>query len=868
MPHSIPLPIDPHIPEILQGLEEHKLVVLVAPPGSGKSTRVAPALAGLGMASSSARVGQVLLLQPRRMAARATARRMAFEVDQEVGQDVGYQVRFDSCVSERTRLIALTPGILLRRLVDDPLLEFTTTIIFDEFHERTVECDLILGILLELQQEFRPELQLVIMSATLDDQQLANFLSVNRPTKTNPIIDVQVAQHRVEIKHAARMQSHEIRQNPIRRIVDSTVATTMKVLNQHAGDVLVFLPGVGEIRQVQRALEPFCQRQDYSLLTLYGDMPAQEQDSVLRATDKRKVILSTNVAETSLTIDGIKVVVDSGWARVARACPISGLNRLELEPISRASATQRAGRAGRTAPGICYRLWDEVTHRSRPEHLDPEVLRVELSGAVLQLTHLGQSNVDKFAWISSPPADALSAARLLLFRLGACHSHENLRLNDLGKTLVRFSAEPRIARLLIEAHRLQALHVGSLAAAMLSERDTFEPVDNASATLNPHVEIGECDVTNRVMALKKYLDSRGAVWATNFPWGRVRKSATFQLQRVANQLYQQAISALGPVEDVSDDYIVSNNLLAKALLTAYPDRVAKRRSAGNPKGLMVGGKGVRQEPGSNCLASDLFICVELMDRGAEASVRLSSGIEQQWLPVEFLAENNESFYNPTTCSVVTRKRVRWLDLAIAETPQPTILDNQTARILAREASILADRILPADKSLMSWLARVRWLAQAMPEAELPSFAGESWQQLLNEWCIGCKSLEELRKLPWKSLLDTSLTYPQHQLLGQQAPEFFQMPSGKQFRLVYEEGKPPILAARIQDFFGLLQTPCLAGGRVRLVLHLLAPNNRCQQITEDLGSFWQNTYPVVRKELRGRYPKHDWPENPLNWMSKK
>ena len=836
MMNQISLPIDSALEQICEAVRQQACVIVEAPPGAGKTTRVAPAVLNRGSLTS----GRIVLVQPRRIAARTAAARIAMEMGVQLGQQVGYQVRFDHQVSSATRIAVMTPGVLIRQIQQDPTLAGISVVILDEFHERSLEYDLLLGMVRRLQVAARPEMRLVIMSATLNTVAISEYL--DQP----PVIRVDGHMYPVSIRYARAGRS--------KNIVESVTEVIPEATQNSEGDVLVFLPGVGEILQVARNIEPTAQRRQWSVLPLYGDLASDEQDRVLAPSQFRKIILATNVAETSLTIDGVRVVIDSGWARMQRVDATVGLNILALEPISRASADQRAGRAGRTAPGICWRLWDEITHRSRPVHTDPEILRVDLAGAVLQLITWGESP-ESFPWITPPRSQAIDQALELLERLGAL---QHGRATQLGQLLLRLPVHPRLARLLVEGHRLGIGQTAALAAAMLSERDVFDrrQVSSDARHVPPTQSVVrcDCDVTQRVTAIQDFFN-RGTL---DYPMGTIRRGAAFQVQRVATQLLDQLYRELGTTEENDvDDY------LQRSLLAAFPDRLAKRREPQKPRGLMVGGRGVRLDNRSGVLASELFLCIDVDAAGSEATVRQASAIDPLWLDLKHLRETDERFIHPTQGTVVTRRRTYWLDLVIEETPVTTPLDEHTAEILAKHASSNWSKVFPVDnKTLTSLIGRVRWLAAALPDAALPDMSETGLQSQLSQWCWGLKSLAELRSLPWLDLVRARLTSSQLQLLEREAPESYTLPSGRRVVLQYEAGKPPILSARIQDFFGLSDTPRLAQGRVSLLLHLLAPNNRCQQITEDLASFWKNTYPTVRKELRGRYPKHAWPENPL------
>lgn len=836
------LPIDEALAEILTAVEEEPAVIIEAPPGTGKTTRVAPALMRRWQATSSRlQVGRIVLVEPRRMAARAAAVRIAHEQRVKLGDEVGYQVRFDRQMTRDTRLAVVTPGILLRELQNDGVLSNVGCVILDEFHERSLEGDILLGMVRRIQETMRPDLRLVIMSATLNTSSIAEYLHAPR------IIRVPGTMFPVAVRHA--------KPGPPKRIVDSVCEQIPAAAERDEGDMLVFLPGVGEILQTARSLEHIASKQQWEVMPLYGDLSPQEQDRVLEPCTRRKIILATNVAETSLTIEGVRIVVDSGWARVQRVDPAVGLNVLRLEPISQASAEQRAGRAGRTAAGVCWRMWDEITHRSRPKHAEPEILRIDLAGAALQLMCWGETDLAQFPWLTSPRADALAQAMQLLERLDASAGG---KITSMGRQLVNFPTHPRLARLLLEGHELGIPSTACLAAALLSERDVFDrraPRPGRSSVPPTRVEHTlDCDVTERVLALQTFLRSG----RTEFPQGAVRIGAARQVERVASQLRELLAEQAGRWQSES----TLDRQLSQALLAAMPDRVARRREPHQSRGVMVGGRGVKLDGNSSVRAAELFVCVDVDAAGTEATVRQASAVERSWLNPLHLREVDERFVNPSSGQVVTRRRTYWFDLMLDETPIPTPLDDETAGLLAGSAVQSWHKVFPTqDKSLNSFLGRARWLGAALGDAQWPDLSEVGIQKHLPVWCAGQRDLDAVRGLPWRALIEQLLTHSQRLQLSREAPESYALPSGRHALLTYEPDKPPVLAARIQEFFGMADTPRIAEGRVRLVLHLLAPNNRCQQITDDLASFWKNTYQEVRKQLRGRYPKHAWPEDP-------
>jgi ATP-dependent helicase HrpB len=804
------------LPQLTAALRESPSVVVHAPPGAGKTTRVPPAILDAGLTGNRG----ILLLEPRRIAARAAARRMSAERGTRPGDLFGWHVRFERNASRETRILAVTPGILLRMLQDDPYLESTAVVIFDEFHERGLEADLALGLVRLIQTNVRPDLRFVVMSATLQATEVSTYLG------NCPVIVAEGRTFPVDIRYEPKLADD--------RWPLATAKAVAAEFRRTTGDVLAFLPGVGEIRAAADDLHELI-GDEVLILPLHGELPAEEQDRALLPQGRRKVVFATNVAETSVTVEGVTAVVDCGLARQLIYDPSVGLDRLELVNVSRASADQRAGRAGRTRPGTCVRLWSEVSHRSRPEQTSPEICRVDLAGAAMQLLASGES-LESFPWLDSPNRHAAQQAMELLECLGAV---ANGRLTETGQSMARLPVHPRLGRMLLEAARLGESRKIALAAAILSERDPF-PRELARHTT-------PSDLLDRVEALEGVAS----------PLTPANRAAARFVLRARDQLASLI------ARDSEHIAVSSEEAVGRALLAAFPDRLCRRREPGSPRGVMVGGRGVKLAPSSGVTQAELFLALDVDAGQAETLVRMASAVEREWLAPERLRESIEVEFDETSGRIVAHKRLRFDDLMIEEKSTNAASEEQVTEALIAAALPRIERVLPPpDSDAGRFRTRLRCLREWMPELGLPEFSDTHLRDILTWLAPGCRSLDDLRKRDWERAFREKLTHTQRQVVEREAPERIEVPSGSHIAIAYEEGRPPVLAVRIQELFGLADTPRLAGGRIKVLLHLLAPNYRPQQVTDDLASFWRNTYPTVRKELRGRYPKHSWPEDPL------
>ncbi|MCB9907730.1 MAG: ATP-dependent helicase HrpB [Planctomycetes bacterium] len=819
-----PLPVDRLLPQILEQLGHHRNLVLEAPTGAGKTTRVPPALLGLA-------AGQVILVEPRRLAVRAAARRMAGEAGCQVGEQVGYVVRMDSRVSPKTRLVVMTPGVLLRRLLQDPFLEGVSTLVFDEFHERGLDSDLALCVARKVQREVRPDLRLVLMSATLDGSSLAAWLGdAARLVSEGRSFPVEV--------HYQALDRHA-------RLEDAVTEGVLRMHDQIQGNVLVFLPGVGEIRRAETALADKARRRDVEVLTLYGEMKPEDQDRALQPGTRRRWILATNVAESSVTVHGVEAVVDSGWQRRMEQNAQTGLDHLVLARISQASADQRTGRAGRTAPGRCLRLWGAHEQVALLAHEPAEVARVDPAGALLWLLAFGERDPEAFPWLQPPPPQALAAGMQLLERLGAWQPGRGI--TALGRAMGDLPLHPRLARLLLAGVEFGVPDRAALAAMLCSERWPLEGMAEASE------HHSDSDLLDAVEALEGLRD-RGTLHAGT---RTLRAGPARNLLQLAGRLVQvlpQRSNQTAPKD--------RDEALLRAIAVAFRDRLARRRENDPTRALMAGGRGVRIAPQSSVHDARLFVCVEVVQGRGDASARVLSRVEPEWLGAEAETEQEIVRFDPDR-QAVAAFRVRYLDdLSLEEKPIPPTDWEAVAECLVAAARRDPARALPLDRpEVASFLERVRFLAHHQNDGSWPNLDEPALLDLLPDLALGCRSFEDLRKAPWLDHLRGLLSHEQNQRLAREAPTHIRLPKGRNVALVYDGSRAPILASRIQDFFGLNETPRVAGGKVPVLLHLLAPNGRPQQVTDDLASFWGNTYELVRRELRRRYPKHAWPEDP-------
>lgn len=877
-----PLPIDEILPRAVETLRREQSLVVEAPPGAGKTTRLPPALLDADVAGG----GDVLVLEPRRLAARMAVRRVAEERGEKLGETVGYQIRFEEVAGPATRLRFLTEGVLTRRLLADPQLKGVGCVVLDEFHERHLQADLALALLRRLQRTSRPDLKLVAMSATLDAAPVALYLD------DCTVLRSEGRRYDVSVEHLARHDERPLEvqvEGAVRRLVSEGLD----------GHVLVFLPGAASIRRAQSECERVANENDLLILPLHGELPAAEQDAAVRPAERRKLILSTNVAETSVTIEGVAAVVDSGLARVATHSPWSGLPLLKVSRVSRASAVQRAGRAGRTRAGRCLRLYTAQDFGARPEHETPEVRRLDLAESVLELRASGVVDLRAFEWFEAPQPEALEAAEDLLRRLGAIDAEGGV--TTLGRSMLRLPLHPRLARIVVEAESRGVAREACAIAALISERDIRAGRVSFSGSTHkePARERGgtrsrRAAETHGSSDLLELLDLFTQAEAHGFAAERLRAldlepNAVRAVERVSRQLRRTLRVSGSKAEGGVGLSGEQESALLISILAGYPDRVARRRAVperrdragehGAPVELLLSGGGTAElAPESVVRAAEFLVTVDAEERAdaprtatraAKTVVRLASAVEPEWLLDLFpdaLAEKTEARWNAQGERVELLRRLTYDQLVIDEWRAPRVEGEEVTRALAEAALNAGPHAFADPEETERFLARVDFVARTFPEAGLPLLNDEDVRVALSELCEGRRSFAELKDAArgggLLEVLRRRFTQEQSRLLAQMAPERVALARGRQARVRYERGQTPSVASRLQDFFGMREGPRIAAGRVALVLQLLAPSQRPVQVTTDLAGFWSRHYPSVRRELGRRYPRHAWPEDPL------
>ncbi|HTA92861.1 MAG TPA: ATP-dependent helicase HrpB [Polyangiaceae bacterium] len=838
----LPLPIDAVLPELERALRGARAVVLEAPPGAGKTTRV-PWAVQEWLAGS-----EVVVAEPRRLAARMAAKRVADERAEVLGERVGYSVRFEEVSSARTRIRYATEGIVLRRLLSDPKLTGVGAVILDEFHERHLATDLLLVLLDRLSRGARPDLKLLVMSATLDAEPVARYLG------DCPRIRSEGRLFAVGIEFLPKADE--------RPLDKQIVSAVRRAVNEEAdGDVLVFLPGAGEIRRAATALEALAQEASLLVLPLHGDLPIAEQARAVEPAKQRKVVLATNVAESSVTVDGVTVVVDSGLARVAGYSPWSGLPTLGLEPVSRASTAQRAGRAGRTRPGRVFRLYTKGDHEGRRAHDLPEIVRSDLAEALLILHGAGVAQPEALSFLDDPPKARLDSAHQLLKLLGALADSGGL--SELGQRLLRFPVAPRLARLLVEGERRGVAHEAALACALLSERDILlgSRTGFGSDRRQAFGARGPSDVLERLERYREAEDARfEAHRLRNFGLDARAVDGVRRTERQLARLVKDQRQGPGSMEAVESE-------LQRCLLTAFPDRVARRKRRGERELILASGGVARLSETSVVIDAEFLLALDVEEqRGAGATsttVRLASAIEPDWLLESFpdkVSLSDELEWNGSSERVERVEKMAFGAVVFDETRALAPPSPEASALLATAARRGSALDFSKNDAVLSLTQRLRLLREHFPDAGFPELDDSSVEATLSVICTGLRSFAELAKVDVASALLSGLDHNQRRLLDSETPERVRLPGGRSVDVHYEADRPPWIESRLQDFFGMPEGPRLCRGRIALTLHLLAPNQRAVQVTSDLAGFWLRHYPTVRRELMRKYPRHPWPED--------
>lgn len=805
------LPITDIIPEVQKHLTQDNTLIVNAPPGAGKSTLLPLALMNEPWLEGK----KILMLEPRRLAARSIALRMSELLNDEVGKTIGYRIRFENRTSDKTRIAVLTEGILTRMIHSDNSLEGVGLVIFDEFHERSIHADVALALCREAQQVLRPDLRIMVMSATLDMPQLTEVLKA-------PVAESKGRQYPVDVIYTGE---HDEMMLP-----EMTARTVVRAVREKEGDALVFLPGEGEIRKCEELLRK--ELHDFAIHPLYGKLPQNKQYSAIMPDKrgKRKVVLATSIAETSLTIEGIKIVVDSGYGRTSRFDPKSGLSRLETVQISKDSADQRAGRAGRLSPGTCYRMWSKATHERLAAHRTPEIMEADLADLVLDLAQWGILDARQLTWLTPPPKGALSQASDTLHQLDAL---ANGRITEHGKKVHRLPCHPRIAHMLLMAQEDDTLEQATDIAALLEERD---PLGREAGI----------DINLRVEALRRYRDRGGQ----GKPFNRIEKIASS---------YRKMFDIdedNGPVDPYSSGVLLAH---------AYPERIAYARPGNNAQFQLANGK-YAMAGHKDDLAHEPWLAIANVDaRDGMGKIFMASPLNPKDL-APLVKEQEVITWDTRKGGLIASKDLRIGCIVLQSKPLPSPDEKHLIKAISDAIKNEGEALLSFDENVTQWQNRVLSLRKWNPQAGWPDVSTSTLLITNEEWLTpyltNVKKPEDLKKINLADVLHHSLDWEKQSALDELAPERIEVPSGSKIKLQYNaEGAPPVLAVRLQEVFGLADTPKINKGKNPVIMHLLSPGFKPVQITSDLRSFWGNAYFEVKKELQRRYPKHAWPEDP-------
>jgi ATP-dependent helicase HrpB len=831
---------------LLQTLTAQKRLVLTAPTGSGKSTQVPQMLLDGGLLGS----GQVTVLQPRRLPTRMLARWVAQARDVKLGGEVGYRMRLDNLTSSATRICYITEGVLLRQMLGDPDLKSVSAILFDEFHERHLYGDITLARALQIQESTRPDLIIVVMSATLD------FAAVEKYLQPCALLSSEGRTYPVTTEYLAKPAGDA-------PVWDVAVRELQRLVGKHPqGDALIFMPGAYEIaRTVQAARDALWP--EFVVLPLHGELPPRDQDAAVAKYDRRKIIVATNVAESSLTIDGVCLVIDSGMARIPRYDPYRGINTLLVEKISRAASDQRAGRAGRTAPGHCLRLWTTHEHSARPAQELPEVKRLDLAEVILTLKASGVNDVQAFRWLEAPDARALERAETLLADLGAIDDVTGA-ITTLGRRMLAFPAHPRYARMLLAAQEYSCVRPIALIAALMQGRDLLTRRQGTQAG-DGRDELFDGEAESDFFVLMRawrFAERNG------YHSERCRQiGINAQAARQVGPLFDQFLRTAAEEGLDIGDKTVDRAAVQRCLLVGFPDHLGKRLDAGSQRCELVHGRrGTLAR--ESVVKAPLFVVAEVREvesggnreRNLNVVLNLATAVKADWLREIFpqgFTEARAVAYDPTLRRVVAREEQRFRDLVLEEKISDHLPVDEAAGILARE--VAAGRLLLEhwDESVEQWIIRVNRLREWMPELGLPAVAEKDRGVMIEHLCHGAFSANEITDRPVLPVVKSWLSRQQQAWVEEYTPERMQLPKGRTVKVVYAADGAPTIAARIQDLYGINDALWIANRRVRVRIQVLAPSNRPVQITENLADFWRETYPKLKQQLQRRYPKHEW-----------
>ncbi|MEI6561776.1 MAG: ATP-dependent helicase HrpB [Verrucomicrobiota bacterium] len=830
---------------LVAALAKDARLVLQAPTGSGKSTQVPQMLLDNGLLGD----GEVVVLQPRRLATRMLAARVAQERGCRLGDEVGFQIRFDKVTSAKTRIRFVTEGVLLRQMLNDPGLRGVSAILFDEFHERHLYGDITLARALDLQATRRPDLKLVVMSATLDTAGLERYLApcatLQSEGRTHPV-DIQYLQRAVR---ADQTQVWDLAADELERLAPCT-----------EGDVLVFMPGAYEISRTIAAIRHSRVGSQFVVLPLHGELPVADQDAAVARYSKRKVIVSTNVAETSLTIDGVRVVIDAGLAKIARFDPYRGINTLLVEKVSRASAEQRAGRAGRTAPGVALRLWTEREHLERAAQELPEVKRLDLAEVVLTLKASGVDDVAAFRWLEAPEPRSLERAETLLRDLGALDDATGI-ITELGRRMLAFPLHPRYARMLLAAEDYGCVRDVALVAALTQGRNLLRRSDNETDAARERA-LGEVQGSDLFLMMRAWRMANGN--------GDIARSLGVNAiaAREAGQLCEQFLNIAKSeglsISDRTDPELSTEEAVAKCVLAGFPDQVAVRLDAGTLRCALVHGRRGVLARESVVRDAPLFVAGEVREisgkDGVQTLLTMATAIREEWLRELFpdaFSEHVEVFYEKTLRRVMARRESRFRDLVLASAQTDKVPPSEAAALLAREVISGNCPLEHWDHAVDQWIVRLNRLREWMPELELPTLGPDDRAALIEQLCYGAATYKEIKERAVWPVVKSWLSHQQEAMLEKYAPERLEMPNARKFKIAYDPVGPPTIAVRIQDLYGVEQSLLIAAGRVPVTIQVLAPNHRPIQVTQNLATFWRESYPKIKQELQRRYPRHVW-----------